>query len=267
MFAIDRFMDGVDLLQKEGLNKSSICRVNCSLRNIVEDSHYRNMDIWIGRNKKKAKHIPPSHSELDSLMSDWLCRANQEKLTTKEIFEIYAQYLLIHPFPDGNGRTGRAIIMALFKKHGISCLAPDLYRLKTVESSSFIEQVQSCKTDTQITTFIEEWLSWENLYRLQVKEQLKRTNDLIESKLILSPLNEIQAKVLNLLWDQAVISKAYVKKKLNTDDKATTQALAFLINRKILEEKRVKTNLNVPIYQAPIILNFLQKLDDLIFTT
>ena len=266
-FQIDRFMNGVNLLLDKGIEKSSICRINSLLRNVELNDSYRDKDVWIGRTKKKAKHIPPSYKELDSLMSKWLVQANQENLSAKQIFGIYAQYLLIHPFPDGNGRTGRVIINNLLKRNKVSCLPPDLYRLSRAETNSFVEQIQSNQTKSQITTFIDGWFLWESSIRSQLDELTIKTIKLIESKLVMSRPNELQIKVISLLWDQPLISNAYVKKKLNTNDNDTNNALSFLIRVKILEEKKVKYNPNISIYQAPIILEFLHDLDDLIFLT
>ena len=215
--------------------------------------------------RRKLKHIPPTCKDLELLMSKWLIEVNQDNLSAKQIFDIYAQYLLIHPFLDGNGRTGRAIVLSLLKRNKISCLPPDLYRLSRMESSSFADQIQSYKTNSQTTTFIDTWFSWESLYRSKLDELAKETKELIERRLAMSPPNEILNNIISLLWDQPIISNAYVKKKLNVNDGEANQALSFLIRAKILEEKKVKFNPNILIYQAPIILDLLHNLDDLIF--
>ncbi len=70
---------------------------------------YRENSVYIGNLSEKV-YYPPDSQDVPALMKNWLRKADIEAATVKEIFEkIAASYVRIeriHPFSDGNGRTG-----------------------------------------------------------------------------------------------------------------------------------------------------------------
>lgn len=266
---ITRFSGSIDHLLSKGLNKLSLCETNSYIRKIKQDNNYRAEEIWIGKNKKKAKFIPPEAKKIERLMDDWILRANQEKLLVEDVFEIYAQFLLIHPFTDGNGRTGRIILQSLFKKHRLSHLPPDLYRLKNIKKSCFIEQVQSYTQSNQQEkdgTFLNDWLSWEGKCREQITQQIQKTNDEIEQRLLLTPLNPVQKAILNLLWKQPVLSEKMMTDELGVAKAQIKDSIHLFKRANILEEKRTRTKPDTPLLMATLILELCHRIDDLLFT-
>jgi Fic family protein len=265
---VERFSSATNYLLSHGLTRGSVCHTNCFIRKTEDSAQYRYEDIWIGKTKKKAKYIPPKAVEVESLMDEWFNRVNQDKLSLEEIFELYAQFLLIHPFADGNGRTLRVIIQYLFRKHTIENFPPDLYRLKNLRKGSFVEQIQSYSNSNpkeHDTLFFDDWIAWEKRCRRRVKESLVNTANQIERKLLLTPPNSIQAKILDLIGDQPILSENFLMKELKLDKTNIMNALSFLKEKGILEEKKVKAVPGVPIFIAPHILTLWHCLDDLIF--
>ena len=86
----------------------------------------RTQQNWIGGNDYNpcgADFVPPPPEELSRLLED-LCEAiNDETLPPLvQAAIVHAQFETIHPFADGNGRTGRALVQVIFKRRK---LAPD----------------------------------------------------------------------------------------------------------------------------------------------
>jgi Fic family protein len=81
---------------------------------------------WIGGNDYnpcRAAFVPPPPEEVGRLLDDLCELANSEHLPPLVQAAIaHAQFETIHPFLDGNGRTGRALIHVLLRRRG---LAPD----------------------------------------------------------------------------------------------------------------------------------------------
>lgn len=65
--------------------------------------------------------MPPPPEDVDRLLAD-LCRAmNEETLPPLvQAALVHAQFETIHPFDDGNGRTGRALVHVVFRRHEIA---------------------------------------------------------------------------------------------------------------------------------------------------
>ena len=83
---------------------------------------FRAEPVWIGgRSPLTAAYVAPPHSQVEPLMDD-LCaftrRTDIEPMVQAAI--AHAQFETIHPFTDGNGRTGRALVSAILRHRGIS---------------------------------------------------------------------------------------------------------------------------------------------------
>lgn len=76
---------------------------------------YRKRFIWIGASHpSEAWYVAPSPRHVSGLMANLLCFANDRTLSAVlRSFVVLLQFLMIHPFADGNGRTGRALFTAL----------------------------------------------------------------------------------------------------------------------------------------------------------
>jgi Fic family protein len=85
---------------------------------------FRTEQNWIGGsdyNPCSAEYVPPPHDKIPDLIDD-LCRfCNDDSLPAVAQAAIaHAQFETIHPFVDGNGRTGRALIHAIFRRRGLA---------------------------------------------------------------------------------------------------------------------------------------------------
>lgn len=85
--------------------------------NFVGD--WRDEQVWIGggTSPHTAAFVPPHHSRVPEAMADlerFMQRIDIAPLEQAAI--AHAQFETIHPFPDGNGRTGRALVHAMLKR-------------------------------------------------------------------------------------------------------------------------------------------------------
>jgi Fic family protein len=79
---------------------------------------------WIGGsnyNPCSASFIPPPHEEVPDLLDDLCTFCNNDSLPAIVQAAIaHAQVETIHPFVDGNGRTGRALIHVILRRRGLA---------------------------------------------------------------------------------------------------------------------------------------------------
>lgn len=81
--------------------------------------HWRDQQVWIGGGNfgpHTAQFVPPHQDRVPALMDDLVVFANRVDLPVLAQSAIaHAQFETIHPFPDGNGRTGRALIQTMLR--------------------------------------------------------------------------------------------------------------------------------------------------------
>jgi Fic family protein len=85
---------------------------------------FRTVQNWIGGssyNPCSAAFVPPPPENVPDLMGDLCAFANQDDLPAIAQAAIaHAQFETIHPFVDGNGRTGRALIHLILRRRGLA---------------------------------------------------------------------------------------------------------------------------------------------------
>lgn len=83
--------------------------------------NFRDRTVWIGGSAPSLAHYVAPRAELvPSLMEDLSVFAHRSDLPLlAQIAITHAQFETIHPFVDGNGRTGRALVHGLLKRFGI----------------------------------------------------------------------------------------------------------------------------------------------------
>lgn len=84
----------------------------------------RTQQNWIGGNDHNpcgAVYVPPPPKHIAPLLADLCDAVNDDVLPPlMQAALVHAQFETIHPFDDGNGRTGRALIQVVLRKRGIA---------------------------------------------------------------------------------------------------------------------------------------------------
>jgi Fic family protein len=79
---------------------------------------------WIGGssyNPCSAVFVPPPHERVPDLLDDLVAFCNEDSLPAVAQAAIaHAQFETIHPFVDGNGRAGRALIHLILRSRGLA---------------------------------------------------------------------------------------------------------------------------------------------------
>ena len=106
--------------KKTMIDEEWIRKANGYIRHMQGD--YRDTAVYIG-NLSEAVYYPPDPQDVPELMKSWLGEVNIEAATVKEIFEKIAashiRFERIHPFLDGNGRTGRMVVNQQLINNGL----------------------------------------------------------------------------------------------------------------------------------------------------
>jgi Fic family protein len=84
--------------------------------------HWRIDQVRIGGvSVQTARIVPPHQDRVPAAMTDLVQFIHRLDLPTFEMAAVaHAQFETIHPFPDGNGRVGRALVHAIFKNQQLT---------------------------------------------------------------------------------------------------------------------------------------------------
>ena len=86
--------------------------------------HLRHMQNWVGGSNyspRNALFVPPPPDTVEHYMSDLVAFANRDDMPALVQAAIaHAQFETIHPFTDGNGRIGRALINSILRHRGVT---------------------------------------------------------------------------------------------------------------------------------------------------
>ena len=98
---------------------------------------FRKDQNWIGKygcTIEQAKFVPPNPLQLQDFLQDWECYLNSDDIDfLLQTAVVHAQFEIIHPFKDGNGRIGRILIpLFLYQKKVLS--QPMFYLSEYLES-------------------------------------------------------------------------------------------------------------------------------------
>ena len=84
---------------------------------------YRSEQVWIGPGEagpRLAAFVAPYHQRIPGAIADLVGFVKREDISVLvQVAVAHAQFETIHPFPDGNGRTGRALAQSILRNKGL----------------------------------------------------------------------------------------------------------------------------------------------------
>lgn len=97
-----------NLQNEDGFDERFIRKLNETINRDIKDTEgYRTVQVFI----RGSEHIPPAPEKIPNLMTYFVYNYNHDE---EDIFTKIARYHIefekIHPFEDGNGRTGRLLL-------------------------------------------------------------------------------------------------------------------------------------------------------------
>lgn len=118
----------------------------------------RDTQNWIGGNNYNpcgADFVPPPFEEVDRLLRDLSAFCNEDALPPLIHAAVaHAQFETIHPFEDGNGRTGRALVQVILRRRGLApAFVPPISVILAREKDRYINGLTLFRED-----LIDEWL-------------------------------------------------------------------------------------------------------------
>ena len=111
----------------------------------------RRSQNWIGgsdHNPCSASFVPPPPEHVEALLDDLCAFCNRDSLPAIAQAAIaHAQFETIHPFVDGNGRTGRALIHVVLRRRGlVHNVVPPVSLVLATWSRDYVEALTATRS-------------------------------------------------------------------------------------------------------------------------
>ena len=130
----------------------------------------RDRQNWVGGNSYNplaADYIPPAPQHVPALLDDLAEYCNDQVVSPiVQAAIVHAQFESIHPFIDGNGRTGRALIHLVLRRRGLAPqLVPPVSLVLATHAQSYVQGLTGFRyldsaREESIRGGINEWVSF-----------------------------------------------------------------------------------------------------------
>lgn len=203
---------------------------------------WREQQVWVGGSSigpHKADYVAPHHSHVPGLIDDLVAFIARDDLPPLVLAAVtHAQFETIHPFPDGNGRTGRALIHSILRSRGLT-------RSVTVPVSAGL------LTDT--TAYFATLAAYRRGDPVAIIREICAASEraLVNGRQLVSDLQQARARwadvvvarrdaaawrLADLLLRQPVVDTATVVRELNVTPNNAPRAIAHLVEAGVLKE-------------------------------
>ena len=161
------------------INEKNIKKIHAAIMNGFEDKKpgkYRDWPMFITASKVKPVKAEEIEKEMKKLIE---YSKKEEKHVVELASEFHARFEFIHPFSDGNGRTGREILNIMLQKEGFPRAIINLENRNSY--ILLLERVQLSKEYNKITGFIFECMEKR---AKEIEEIIKENKKIMLEKLM-----------------------------------------------------------------------------------
>ncbi|RFA21010.1 cell filamentation protein Fic [Subtercola boreus] len=204
---------------------------------------FRSELVWIGKSRAGplgADFVAPQHERVGAAIDDLIAFADRDDLPVLvQVAVAHAQFESVHPFVDGNGRTGRALAQAMLKNKGLvsHTTVPISAGLLTQTEVYFgaLERFRAGDAAPIVESF-----AWASRYAAATGRGLiDRLSEQLESSR--SHLRGIRSDaaawgVLPRLIAQPMLNTQYLRSALGMSTMTAQRALEVLTDRGVLKE-------------------------------
>ncbi|MBI3948717.1 MAG: Fic family protein [Armatimonadetes bacterium] len=229
---------------------------------------FRSMQNWIGRPGspiEKADFVPPDPLHLMKHLDNWeKYYHHDEEDPIVQLAVLHAQFEIIHPFMDGNGRLGRMIIPLFLHEKG-------LLSHPTFYMSAYFEEHRDVYVDhlRGLTTEAGAWNRWVAFFLTALTEQARVNSqkarqiielyDRLKEEVIEATHSQYAVPLLDYFFAQPVLQSSSLDNRPNLPGKGTKHALLTkLVNAKILKVGREAAGRRSQILVLPSLINLCE---------
>ena len=207
---------------------------------------FRIQQNWIGRigaNMQQATFVPPPPLLLTEYMENWenFYHSRQPDALLQAAV-MHAQFELIHPFEDGNGRLGRLLVpLFLYEKEIIA--RPNFYPSAYLEA----HRDEYMSTLRGLNRQPGDWNTWALFFLKAMSAQAKETSEKVKKMLTLYEQlkprfidlthSQFAVPMLDAMFESPIFRRPTIEKKLAQRGAAASGPTTHNLLRKLVEQK------------------------------
>jgi len=232
---------GLQRLETIPLSLRLICEVHKELLTGARSDHFpapgefRTTQNWIGGNSPAtAKFVPPPIHEMKMSLGDLenFLHSDDDLPSLVKTALMHAQFETIHPFLDGNGRTGRLLITFYLCQKGI-LERPVLYLSEYFKRNRdiYFELLHSYHQEGDISRWVKFFLQGVNEVARDAADTSRKITELHKKNMIkIQSLGRSSEKAMNILMELYKLPIVNVK-KVGEWVKASRMTANTLVNK------------------------------------
>ena len=240
--------EGRDQMQSKPLTLNLIRKMHETLMydvrgNSADPGNFRRIQNFIGKpgsTIETARFVPPTVPVMTEALGNWENYMHYEELDViVQLAIVHAQFEIIHPFLDGNGRMGR-ILIPLFLYHKEIIHEPVFYLSDYLEGHR-TEYYNALKDITDTGS----WTNWIRFFLnaviIQAEKNINKTRAIInlyeevKKEIIESTHSQYVLHCLDTIFIQPIFSTNYFSKNSNIPKSSASRLLDVLVKENILD--------------------------------
>ncbi|MCP3974291.1 MAG: Fic family protein [bacterium] len=208
---------------------------------------YREVQSWIGGRADTpvgADFVPPPPELIETLMDDLIRFSNERTLSPIiQAAIVHAQFETIHPYGDGNGRVGRALLYRILASRGaIRNTAPPISPIIVKDRQPYIAGLtayRNSQPSVWVDTFVQ-LLDSACGYSLLIAARLADLNESWAERVSDIRRSAVDHQIVACLFEQPVLDAKHVAEKFDISTVAARDALERLDKRGVLAERPLR---------------------------
>ncbi len=232
-----------------------------------EPGKFRTTQNWIGKPGcpiEEARYVPPEPPIVQEHLQNlehYIQSTNSDVLVQSAI--VHAQFELLHPFLDGNGRIGRLLI-PLFLYYKKRLKRPMFYLGEYLESNRELYY-----TKLNGISANEEWNDWIEFYLKAIEEQgktnVKRVQNILDlynkMRVVIKELikSEYTNDIVDAIFEKPIFRSVDIQKRSNIPKQTLMPILKKLITANIIVIIRKAQGRSPAVLKFPKLLEITEK--------
>ena len=228
----------------ERLDPAAILAMHRALLQHVEPEiagKWREQQVWIGGSSvgpHQADYVAPHQQHVPELIDDLVAFIARDDLPPLALAAVaHAHFETIHPFPDGNGRTGRALIHAILRARGLtrSVTVPVSAGLLT-DTAAYFATLTAYRQGNPVAIVVEICKATERalVNGRQLADDLERTRARWDGTIV-ARRDSAAWRLADLLFRQPVVDTATVVRELNVTANNAPRAITTLVEAGVVK--------------------------------